>query len=83
VVISTEVACIDNAMPLDCLTSDVALEEPEIGSTDQNRPIDNNCTNDALHFVIRGGCEGYDNEGDGIGEGNAIPTTSRRQRNVT
>jgi len=45
-VISVEAARVDNAILLDYLTSEVALEEPEIGSTDQNIPIDNNCTDD-------------------------------------
>jgi hypothetical protein len=50
VVLSMEAAQVDNAILLDCLASDVALEEPEIGSTDPNIPIDNNCTDDELHF---------------------------------
>jgi hypothetical protein len=33
-VISTEIACVDNAILLDYLTSEVALGEHEIGSTD-------------------------------------------------
>jgi len=35
VVISMDAACGDNPILLDYLTSEVALEEPEIGSTDQ------------------------------------------------
>jgi len=41
-VISVEAARVDNAILLDYLTSKVTLEEPEIGSTDPNNPIDNN-----------------------------------------
>ena len=41
-VISTEAVCVHNAILLDYLTSQVALEEPEIGRTDPNIPIDNN-----------------------------------------
>jgi len=37
-----EAACVDNAILLDNLTSEVALEEPEIRSPDSNIPIDNN-----------------------------------------
>src|SRR3981189_1069755 len=48
VVISVEAARVDNAILLDYLTYEVALEEPEIGSTDSNIPIDNNCTDDKL-----------------------------------
>jgi len=54
VVISVEEARVDNAILLDHLTSEVALEEPEIRSTDPNIPIDNNCTDDELHFGIPG-----------------------------
>jgi len=49
-VVSVEAACVDNAILLDYLTSDVALQEPEIGSTDPNIMIDNNCTDDEFHF---------------------------------
>jgi len=41
-VIRVEAARVDNAIHLDYLTSEVALEEPEIESTDPNIPIDNN-----------------------------------------
>jgi hypothetical protein len=82
-VISTEAAPVDNAILLDYLTSEVALKEPEIERTDPNIPIDNNCTDDKLHFGIPGGCEDYDNEGDEIGEGDAIPTASWRRRAAT
>jgi len=79
VVISVEAAHVDNAILLDCLTSKVALEEPEIGSTDQNIPIDTNCMDDKLHFGMPGGSGDYQDEGDESDERNAIPTASRRQ----
>jgi hypothetical protein len=41
VVINVGTACVDNAILLDYLTSEVALEEPEIQSTDPNIPIEN------------------------------------------
>jgi len=50
VVISVEAACVDNAILRDYLISEVAVEEPEIGSIYPNIPIDNNSTNDELHF---------------------------------
>jgi len=53
-VISVEAARVDNAILLDYLASEVALEEPEIGSTDPNIPIDNNCADDELHFGMPG-----------------------------
>jgi hypothetical protein len=52
VVISVEAGRVDNAILLDYLTSEVALEKPEIGSADPNIPIDNNCTDDALHLEM-------------------------------
>jgi len=55
VVISVEAARVDNAILLAYLTSEVTLEEPEIRSTDPNIPIDNNCTDDQLHFGMPGG----------------------------
>jgi len=58
-VISTEAARVDNAILLDYLTSKVALEEPVFRSTDPNIPIDNNCTDDALHFGMPGGSEDF------------------------
>jgi len=60
VVISVEVARVDNAILLDYLASEVALEEPEIRSTDPNIPIDNNCMDDELHFAMPGGSGDYE-----------------------
>jgi hypothetical protein len=80
VVISVEAARVDNAILLDYLTSEVALEEPEIGSTDRNIPIDNNCTDDELHFGMPGGSVDFEDERD---ESDVIPTASRRRRAVT
>jgi len=78
VVISTEAASVDNAILLDYLTSEVALEEPEIGSTDPNIPIDNNCTDDELHFGMPGGSVDYEDEGVESDEHDAIRTASGR-----
>jgi len=82
-VISMEAARVDNAILLDYLTSEVPLEEPDIGTTDPNIPIDNNCTDDELHFGMPGGCGDYEDEGDECDVRNAIPTASRRQWPVT
>jgi hypothetical protein len=78
VVISTEAASVDNAILLDYLGCEVALEEPEIGSTDPNIPIDNNCTDDELHFGMPGGSGDFEDEGHESDEHDAIPTASRR-----
>ena len=78
VVISVEAARVDNAILLDYLASEVAPEEPEIGSTDPNIPIDNNCTDDKLHFGMPGGSGDFEDEGDESDEPDAIPTASRR-----
>jgi len=55
VVINVDAAHVDNGILLDYLTSKVVLVEPEIGSTDPNIPIDNNCTDDELHSGMPGG----------------------------
>jgi len=78
VVISKEAASVDNAMLFDYLTSKVALEEPEIGSTDTNIPIDNYCMDEEMHFGMPGGSGDYEAEGDKSDEHDAIRTTSRR-----
>jgi len=83
VVISVEAARVDNAILLDYLASEVALEEPEMGSTDPNIPIDNNCTDDQLHFGRPGGSGDYEDEGDESDDRDAIPTASRRGRPST
>jgi hypothetical protein len=83
VVISTEAASVDNAILLDHLTSEVALEEPQIGSTDPNIPIDNNCTEDELHFGMPWSSGDYEDAGDETDEHDAIRTASRRRRPVT
>jgi hypothetical protein len=80
VVISVEAARVDNAILLDYLTSEVSLEEPGIGSTDSNIPIDNNCTDDELHFGMPGDSEDFEDEGD---ESDAIPTASRSRQAAT
>jgi len=79
-VISVEAAHVDNAILLDYLTSKVALEEPQIGSTDPNIPIDNNCTDDELHFGMPGGSGDHEVDGDKSDEHGAIPTASRQRR---
>jgi len=83
VVISVEAARVDNAILLDYLASEVTLEEPEIGRTDPNIPIDNNCTDDELHFEMAGASGDYEDEGDECDDHAAMPTTSRRRRPAT
>jgi hypothetical protein len=80
VVISVEAARVDNAILLDYSTSEVALEEPEIGSTGPNIPIDNNCMDDKLRFGMPEGSGDLEDEGD---KSNAIPTASQQRRAVT
>ena len=50
---STNAVCVDNAIFLGYLTSEVALEEPEIRSIDPNIPINNNCTYDEANATVR------------------------------
>jgi hypothetical protein len=83
VVISTEAANVDNAILLDYLSSEMALEELEIRSTDPNIPIDNNCTDDELHFGMPVGSGDYKDEGEESDKHDAICTASRRRRPAT
>jgi hypothetical protein len=76
VVISVEAVRDDNAIHLHYFTSEVALEDCEIGSTDPNIQIDNNCTDDELHFGIAVGSGDYRDDGDESNEHDAIPTAS-------
>jgi hypothetical protein len=78
-VISVEAARVDNATLLDYLASDVALEEPEIGSIDPNIPMDNNCMHDTLHFEMPGGSRDYEDERDESDDRDAICTASRQR----
>jgi hypothetical protein len=58
-VISTDGVRVDNDILRDSLTSVELLEDLEIGITDPNIPIANNCMHDKLHFGIPAGCEDY------------------------
>jgi hypothetical protein len=75
--ISVEAARVHNAILLDYLASEVALEEPEIGLTDPNIPIDTNCTDDELHFEMPGGSGDNEDEGDETDNRDAIPHAGR------
>jgi hypothetical protein len=79
-VFSVEAVCVDNAILRYDLTSEVVLEEPEIGTTDPNIPIDNDCTDDEPDFGRPGGSGDFEDEGD---ERETIPNTSRRRQAVT
>jgi hypothetical protein len=79
VAIIVEAARFDIVILLDYLTSEVTLEKPQIGNTDPNIPIDNNCMDDELHFGLPGGSGDFENEGD---KSDAFPTASW-QRGVT
>jgi hypothetical protein len=80
VTISSETVCIEDPILHDYLTSEVAIEEREIRSTEANSPIDNNGTNDELHFEIPWGIGDVEDEGD---ESDAIPSASCRRRAAT
>jgi hypothetical protein len=81
-VISVETAWVDNAILLDILASEVALEKPEIGRTYLNISIDNSCMDDELHFVMPGGSRDYEDQGEESDYGDAIPTAGRQHQPV-
>jgi len=76
VVISVEAVRVHIAILLDHLTSEVALEDHEIGSTDPTIQTDNNCTDDKLHLRMPGGSGNYKDDSDESDKPNVIPTTS-------
>jgi hypothetical protein len=79
-VISVEAARVDNAILLDYLASEVALQEPEIETTDPNIPIDKIWRDDELHFGMPGVSEDYIDDGDESDDHDTIPTPSWRRR---
>jgi hypothetical protein len=83
VLISMEAAHVDNTNLLDYLASAVVLEETEIRGTVPNIPIDNNSTDDELHFGMPAGSRVYQDEGDESDMSDAIPTASRGRRPAT
>jgi hypothetical protein len=76
-VIGVEELLVDNAIRLDYLTSEVAFEEPEIGSSDPNIPIENNCMDDEPHFRMPRGSGEYECEGHEREERDVIPMACR------
>jgi hypothetical protein len=74
---------VDNAIRLDYWACEVAREEHLIGSTDPNIPINNNCTDDELHFGMPGGSGDYEEAGDDSGVRYAMPTASQQRLPVT
>jgi hypothetical protein len=82
-VISVESVCVDNAIHLAYLTSEVALEERGIGSTDPHIPIGKNCTDDEQHLGMPGGSGHYEDEGEQSDEGGAMPMASQQRPPVT
>ena len=81
--ISVEAARVDNVIVLDYLASEVALEDPGIGSTDPNIPIYNTCTDDELHVGLPRGSDDNEDLGDEWDMHDAIPTASRRRQPLT
>jgi len=79
VVISVEAAGVDNAILFEYLSSEVAPEEPEIGSTEPNIAIVNNSMDDDLHFGMPVGSADYEDDGDECDLWDAILTVSRRR----
>jgi hypothetical protein len=77
-VISTDVALVDNAILHHSLTTEVAVEYREIGSTNPINPTVHNCTENEVHFGMPAlGKDSGDNS-DKIKESDIIRTTSRQ-----
>jgi hypothetical protein len=80
---STEAVSVYNVILVDYLTTEVALQEPEIGSTEPNIPINNNCWDAELHLRMPGGCEDYNDEDYKIDGSDAIITPKWRRQAAT
>jgi hypothetical protein len=78
-----EAAQVDNAILLDYLPSEAALEDAVIGTTDPNIPIHNSCMDDELHFGMPRCSRDYEDERDEGDMRDAIPAASQRQRPTT
>jgi hypothetical protein len=74
---------VDNSILLDYLTCEVALEEPEIGSTNTNIPLDIHCMADELMFQMPGGSGDSEDDSRESDTCDAFPTTSQRQHATT
>jgi len=61
----------------------IALKQPEIGSTVSNSPVDNNRADEELHFRMPGGSGYYKFEGDESDKRNGIPTISQQWEAAT
>jgi len=83
IVISVEAARGAYAILLAYLTTEVAVEEPEMGSTHHTILIDNNCTDDNLHFQMPGSSGDNKDEGDERNECDAIPTNHSQRLATT
>jgi hypothetical protein len=79
IVISVEVARVDSAILRDYVTSNVAQEEPQIGSTEPNFQIDNNCTDDKVCVGMPEVSGNYENEQDVFAVCDDMPTATQRR----
>jgi hypothetical protein len=61
----------------------VTLEDPDIGSTEPNVRIDNNCPAYTLLFGMAGGSADYNDDGDESDDLGGFPTDSRRVWHVS
>jgi hypothetical protein len=76
-VISLQVACVNNAILLDNLTSQMAIEETEIRRSNRNIPIDYHYANAELHFRMLGDSEDDQADRNDSDKRDAIPTASQ------
>jgi hypothetical protein len=83
VVITVEAVRVDNSILLYYLTTEVALEEAEIKSTDPIIPIGKNWKDDELHFGMPGGSRDNEDEGHKSDDYDSISSASRRRRPPT
>ncbi|KAF8539100.1 hypothetical protein BDD12DRAFT_883295 [Trichophaea hybrida] len=83
VVISVEAARVDNPILLDYLTTEVALVEHEMRSSDPNILMDINCMADKHHFGMPEGSGDNDDECDESDQRDTTPTASQQRWPMT
>jgi len=82
-VISMQTACVDNTIILNYLSSEVALEKYNIGSTEHTILGENNWADNKRQFWMAGGSRDYEDEGDERNKCDAILTPSQQQQAVS
>jgi hypothetical protein len=83
VIFCMDAGCVGNAILLNNLTSEVALDDPVIRTTNSYTPLDNNHHDGNMHFGMPGGSRDQEDEGDTGDEDDDISTISQQRQTAT